>query len=155
MYKVLTIGGEDYKLEFSIEASLYHECIEKITSLMLSIDSGQTANDIKQMLSGICDVPNTSVTCFYAGLLEHHGTEEGDGRIPNFATAKKLAAKLLRDEDSEVDNWYDLLTLCIEQMREDGFFDLIGLSEMFGAEKKKKPKVPQDHQKKTVKVGAK
>ena len=30
MYKVLMIDGKEYKLEFSIEASLYNDCIEKI-----------------------------------------------------------------------------------------------------------------------------
>ena len=156
MYKVLTIDGEDYKLEFSIEASLYHECIEKITGIMFDIDAGQTTNDIKMLLSGVSDIPNTAVVCFYAGLLEHHGLDEGDKRVPNVSTAKRLAVKLLRDEDSDVSNWYDLFSLCVDQMGEDGFFDLIGLPSMLGTEKKKKsPKVPQDHQKKTVKVGEK
>lgn len=153
MYKIITINGEDYKLEFSIEASLYHECIEKITGVMFDIDSGQTTNDYKQLLSGMSDIPNTTVICFYAGLLEHHGTDEGDGKVPNLSTAKRLAKSLLRDENSEVDNFYDLFSICIDQMGEDGFFDLIGLPSMLGVEKKKEPKKPQDHKKKVTKVG--
>ena len=27
MYKILTIGGEDYKLEYTIEAALYSDCV--------------------------------------------------------------------------------------------------------------------------------
>lgn len=154
MYKVLTIDGYDYKLEFSIEASLYHECIEKITGLMFDIDSGQNTNDLKKVLSGVTDIPNTAVLCFHAGLLEHHGVDSGDGKVPNIATAKRLIASLLRDENSGIDNWYDVFNICVEQMSEDGFFDLIGLREMLGAERKS-PKKPQDHKKKVTKVGEK
>lgn len=31
MYKVLNIGGQEYKLEYSIEASLYADCISNLT----------------------------------------------------------------------------------------------------------------------------
>ena len=154
MYKIITIDKKDYKLEFSIEASLYHECIEKITGLMFDIDSGQNSNDVKKLLAGVSDIPNTSVVCFYAGLLEHHGKEEGDGTVPDLSTAKRLAVKLIRDEESEVNNWYDLFSLCVEQMGDDGFFELIGLGDMLGKETRKKvPKTPQDHKKKVSKIG--
>lgn len=154
MYKIIKIGGEDYKLEFSIEASLYNDCIEKITNLMYSIDSGQNKRDVKQILSGISDIPNTAVICFYAGLMEHHGIE-GDGKVVNLLTAKRLAKQLLKDEESEVKNWYDIFRICLDQMSEDGFFDLIGMSDMLSAEPtepKKEPKKPQDHKRKQTKV---
>ena len=134
MYKVIRINGEDYKVEFSIEASLYNDCIEKITGLMFDVDAGQSTNNIKQALSGISDIPNTAVHCLYAGLLEHHGTESGDGKVPNLATAKRLAAALLKDENSEYSNWYDILTMCANQMGEDGFFELIGLTGLMTGE---------------------
>lgn len=130
MYKVITINGEDYKLEFAIEASLYKECIQSITELMYTIDSGQNTGDIKSILNGISDIPNTAINCFYAGLLEHHGTESGDGRVPNMTTAKELARAIIKDEQNEISNFYDLMTMCVEQMGEDGFFDLIGLGSL-------------------------
>ena len=34
MYKTLTIGGKDYKLEYTIEASLYGDCIEKLITFI-------------------------------------------------------------------------------------------------------------------------
>lgn len=151
MYKVLNIGGEEYKLEFSIEASLYNDCIEKVTSLMFEIDDSQSRRDVKKMLSGISDVPNTAVTCFYAGLLEHHGVD-GDGKVMNRSVAKRLVAQLLKDENSGLNNFYDIFTMCLDQMAEDGFFDLIGLSDMLKTEtRKKEPKKPQDHKKKSTK----
>ena len=147
MYKVINIDGVDYKLEFSIEASLYHDCIEQITNFMYTIDSAGNTNDLSGLISGISNLPMTAVTCFYAGLMEHHGVD-GDGLVTSIGIAKKLAASLIKSEDSEIKNWYDLFNLCIEQMGEDGFFDLIGLTEMTSTEKKA-PKVPQDHKRKT------
>ena len=148
MYRIIKIDGEDYKLEFSVEASLYSDCVQKITNIMVDVYSGREDADIKQILAGFSDIPSTAVTCFFAGLLEHHGAE-ADGRVPNFKTAKGLAVKLIRDDESGINNWYDLFTLCVEQMGEDGFFDLIGLGEMLGTEKKRPMPVPQDHKKRT------
>lgn len=148
MYKVLSIGGEDYKFEFSIEASLYSDCVQKITDIMVDVNSGESNADIKKVLSAFADVPSAAVTCFFAGLLEHHGSE-ADGKVPNFKTAKKLAVQLIRDENSGVKNWYDLFTLCTEQMAEDGFFELIGLNDMLQIETEPTPTViPQDHKRK-------
>ena len=135
-------------MEFSVEASLYSDCVQKITNIMVDVYSGREDADIKQILAGFSDIPSTAVTCFFAGLLEHHGAE-ADGRVPNFKTAKSLAVKLIRDDESGINNWYDLFTLCVEQMGEDGFFDLIGLGEMLGTEKKRPMPVPQDHKRKT------
>ena len=42
------------------------------------------------------------------------------------------------------------MELLLEDMGNDGFFELIGLDKMFQTEEKKKaPKTPQDHKKKT------
>lgn len=147
MYKLLKIGGEEYKFEFSIEASLYNNCIEKITTLMLNVDNGQTNNDIKSLLTSVSDIPQTAIECFYAGLLEHHGMD-GDKRVPNVRTAKLLIREMFQDDESECHNWNDVLELCTTQMREDGFFALIGLS----TESKRQPKVPQDHKRKQTKI---
>lgn len=130
MYKVITINGEDYKLEFAIEASLYKECIQSITELIYRIDAGQNTRDIEQVLAGISDIPTTAINCFYAGLMEHHGVEVGDGKVPNLRAAKELARAIIKDEQSEISNFYDLMTMCVEQMGEDGFFDLIGLGSL-------------------------
>ena len=138
MYKVLKIGSEDYKFEFSIEASLYGDCIEKITGLMINVELGQDEDSRRYLVSGLADIPSTAATCFYAGLLEHHGKEEGDGKVPNLSAAKRLAVALLKDENSEYENWYDILNLCMEQMSEDGFFGLVGLGDLLGAQTPKK-----------------
>lgn len=145
MYKLLNIDGEEYKLEFSIEASLRNECIEKITGMMASLASADDRNELKETLKGLSNIPNVALECFYSGLLEHHGYS-GDGRVRKINDAKALVVSLFRDEESGISNWNDVLTLCVEQMSEDGFFELIGLVD----NKKKAPKQPQDHKKKAT-----
>ena len=34
MYKILEIGGKEYKLEYTIEASLYDECVERLIKFL-------------------------------------------------------------------------------------------------------------------------
>lgn len=149
MYKILNIGGEEYKLEFSIEASLRSECIEKITEIMVVMSSvnEDSAENRGDVLKGLSNIPNTALECFYSGLLEHHGYD-GDGRVKSINDAKRLVITLFSDADeSGYKNWNDILALCVDQMAEDGFFELIGL-----VDKPKEPKSPQDHKRKVRKV---
>lgn len=146
MYKILNIGGDEYKLEFSIEASLRNECIEKITEIMMLLSAADNNGDVKDVLKGLSNIPGTALECFYSGLLEHHGSN-GDGTVKNIGDAKRLVVSMIRDEESEYNNWNDIMTLCVNQMAEDGFFELVGL-----VDKKKEPKTPQDHKRKVRKV---
>lgn len=139
MYKTLTINGTDYKLEYSIEASLYRDCIDKVSGMLFNVVSGQASKEMQPIISAMSDIPTTAITVFYAGLLEHHGVD-GDNSVPNIGTAKKLAVSILRDNDNDVKNWYDLLVICMDQMGEDGFFDLVGLSEILNTEESPVPK---------------
>lgn len=149
MYRIIKIGGKDYKLEYSIEASLYSECAEKITELMVKIEE---SGDIKHVLSGISNIPQTTLTVFYAGLMEHHGNHsEGDGTVPDIQSAKRLIAQYIREHSGDdTGNFFGVMNICVEQMGEDGFFDLIGLSSMSAKaeEEKQLPKIPQDHRSK-------
>lgn len=151
MYKVLNIGGQDYKLEYSIEASLYAECVASLTSLMSDIETAGDENDVKKALVGISNIPQTALTMFYAGLMEAHGTHsDGDGKVPDIQTAKRLVALYIKEhKEDETGNFYGIMQMCIEQMGEDGFFDLIGMTAMANtvAKPKKPKKLPQDHKK--------
>ena len=146
MYKVLPIDGKDWKIEYSIEASLYGECTEKLIEFMQTIAGGAdelpenatseqiTAarkNFIKEKISGICDITNTALTMFYAGLLEHHGPE-GDRSVMSKKDAKQLVRKYFAEHvDDGTGNFYDLLQLLMEQMGEDGFFKMTGVEKIF------------------------
>lgn len=150
MYKVLNIGGQDYKLEYSIEASLYADCVSSLMGFMTDIEMAGNENDIKKVLTGVSNVPQTTLTMFYAGLMEAHGTHsDGDGKVPDIQTAKRLISQYIKEHsEDETGNFYGIMQMCIEQMGEDGFFKLAGLEPMMAAmtsQTKKQPKVPQDH----------
>ena len=147
MYKIITIDGKDYKMEYSIEASLYSDCAESIITLM----DGMSANkETSEVVHNVLNIPDVALTLFYAGLIEHHGTD-GDGSVESKADAKRLIRKYLAEhKDEDGADFWGILNMCIDQMAEDGFFKLIGLETMLNSPKKK-PKVPTDHIKATKK----
>ena len=132
MYKVLRIGGRDYKMEYSIEASLYADCTASLTGLMTEIQIAGNNKDIKKVISEISNIPQTALTIFYAGLMEHHGLHpDGDGTVPDIQTAKRLIAQYLKEHsEDDTGNFYSIMQMCIEQMGKDGFFKLTGLEGM-------------------------
>lgn len=142
----IKIGNKEYKLEYTIEASLFNECTEKVTNFMMNIGAAEDNNDLKAVLSSMADIPQTALTLFYAGLLEHHG-EDGDGTVLSKSDAKKLIKQYISEHsDDETGNFYGVMGMLIEQMGNDGFFGLIGLDKMFAPSKEVKK--PQDHKKK-------
>lgn len=132
MYKLIKIGGHDYKMEYSIEASLYADCTSSLTGLMTEIQIAGENKDIKKVISEISNIPQTALTIFYAGLMEHHGLHpDGDGTVPDIQTAKRLIAQYLKEHsEDETGNFFGIMQICIEQMGEDGFFKLTGLEGM-------------------------
>lgn len=150
MSKVINIGNVDYTFEFTMEASLYNECTERITGLMLAIEDAEDRKDIKAILTGISDIPQVALTMFYAGLLEHHGVD-GDNTITTKSDAKQLIKQFITEhKDDDLGSFYGIMNEMIAIMGDDGFFDLIGLTKMFQAEQKQVKK-PQDHKKKVTK----
>jgi len=158
MYKVITIGGEDYRLEYTIEASLYSDAVEKLVNLIgrtaavqQSAEGGtpmQAEAAVEGMISQLSDIAGTALTLFYAGLLEYHGPE-GDQTVKSLKDAKRLARTWMTEQDEGNGTWYDLLTLCINQMGEDGFFKMIGLEKALTPAAAPRPvKTPQDHKRK-------
>lgn len=156
MYKILKIGDKEYKLEYSIEASLYNDCVKSVMNTLVSI-SGGTNRDISETISGMSDIPKTTIIVFYAGLIQYHGNHpDGDGSVPDLTTAKRLVAQCLSEhKEDECGNFYGIFNMCLMQMEEDGFFELTGLAEFIneinGTRKSRKtPKKPTDHQKKAT-----
>lgn len=148
MCKIININKKDYKLEYSLEASLYPESTEKLLEF-ISLDAENDKNKIKSIIKGMSNVPQTTLHMFYAGLLEHHGTgSDGDGTVTSIEDAKTLLKQYISENKT---SFYTVMEMIIEQMGEDGFLDLIGLNDMIQTEEeepKKTPKVPQDHLKK-------
>ena len=166
MYKVLTIGGRDYKLEYTIEASLYEDCIDSLMGFFGrfgEIMSGANIPDnlseeeqdrmtekyVKKSITGISNIPATAVTLFHAGLLEYHGPN-GDNSIRSKQDTKELVKQYFKDHAEDgTDNFYDLLLICVNQMGEDGFFKRTGLEKMIQSQQVKTRTIStQDHQRK-------
>lgn len=148
--RVLKIGKEEYTFKFDIEASLYSECTEKVTSILFAM-AGEEGKDAKKaFLSSLSDIPQVALHMFHAGLLEHHGV--------TLSESKKLIAQYIREHrEDETGSFYGVMNMLLEDMDADGFFSLIGLDKMLQkvtdqVGKVKAPKVPQDHKKKTTKV---
>lgn len=149
MYKVLPIGGKEYKLEYTIEAALYDDCVTSIMEFFAKAfgmenqefdsdtDSKEKAsaisrNAIKNGIAGISNMPSLTITMLYAGLLEHHGTgKNGDRSIISKEDVKELVKDYFSEHSEDgTDTFYDLFQLCIEQMGEDGFFKRVGLEKI-------------------------
>ena len=148
--KRLKIGNKEYKIEFTIEASLYNECTTRTLNIMQAMSLVDDANEnVAELIERMADVPMTALTLFYAGLLEYHSHE-----VQSIDDAKALFKELVKsgayDEETDTDltTWYGLLNYLIFIMDEDGFFKQIGLVQ----EGEKPKKVPQDHKKKATKT---
>ena len=131
--KRITIDKKEYKFEFTIEASLYDDCTKSIMDLFVTggmVSNAAENNDIdgakEYFINSIADIPKIALTLFYAGLLEHHGSE-GDGSIKSISDAKRLFAKYHEETGK---SYRDVLGEMMEQMAEDNFFDLIGLNQV-------------------------
>lgn len=123
----LRIDNKNYKLEYSIEASLCGDCTEAVSNFMGNFAEAQGKKDVKKMLSGITNIPQSVLPMFYAGLLEHHG-EDGDRTVTSLNDAKTLLKKYFKENKEE--NFYSLMQKLVEQMGNDGFFKQIGLEQI-------------------------
>lgn len=149
----IKIGNKNYKLEYTIEAALYKDCAETVINFMSNVANAENKNEIKEVLSATIDVPNTCMTCFYAGLLENHGEE-----ITSLSDAKQLIKAWFKEnQDNEKGNFYGLFMDLLEIMGEDGFFKQLGLTQLVNEaeEATENAKIPQDHKKKQTKVSKK
>ncbi|WP_024295055.1 hypothetical protein [Lacrimispora indolis] len=161
--RILTIGGKDYKVEFSFEAAEYKDCVDsifKVISGSYIMKNGPTDENEKisvatAILNGtsdmVSDIPKIAVTALYAGLLENNPVE-------NEQAAKALFKQFVKEnpDDECASFWgmYDFLRDCME---EDGFFKLTGMdkviaqmSEAAEEQKSKSGKIPQDHKRKST-----
>lgn len=161
--KILTIGGKDYKVEFSFEAAEYKDCVDRVFKIVSGSylmkngpsEDGEKVSMATAIMDGtsdmVSDIPKIAVTTLYAGLLENNPVE-------NEQAARALFKQFVKEnpEDDRASFWgmYDFLRDCME---EDGFFKLTGmdkvidkLNEAAEEQKSKSGKIPQDHKKKST-----
>lgn len=144
--KIITINAKEYTLEYTMEASLYKEGIEELTRYMMKMDPS-TLESPESIVSSIADLPHTVLTMFYAGLLEYHSDE-----IKTEKHAKNLLKEYFAEhKEDETGNFYGMMGIIFDCMRDDGFFNQLGLTQMLATEEapnEKVAKMPQDHKKK-------
>lgn len=151
----LTINGKEYTLEYTIEASLYSECTEKITSLLSSVATSASDEDLNGLLKNMSNIPQTTLTMFYAGLLENHSDE-----VESINDAKALIKQLMKEnkEDENLSNFYGIMQKIVDCMEDDGFFEQTGLTKLLNmsqTEEEKVVPIQKSTQKKTTKAGNK
>lgn len=127
MYRVIKIDGKDYKIEFAVEAALYDGCVAATMELIGGVAIAASEREIKGIIKGMANIPQTALTLFYGGLMEHHG-ESGDGTILSGTDAKHLIIQYFKERPK--DSFYDVMNMMMEQMEEDGFFERVGLEQM-------------------------
>lgn len=143
--KALQIGDEIKKIEYSFEASLDKEFTRLLTDLLF--DVVKTKN-VAELTDSIVTTPDTVLTMFHAGLLEHHG-QCGDGTVKSKEDAKKLLKAYLTDKTGEEQHtYYSMMSILLGQVAEDKFLDLLGVPMMFSPVKPEKKTTA----KKTAKV---
>lgn len=141
MYKTIKVDGNDYKLQYSVEAAMYDECTAKVITLMTAIgDEKEDEENLKSKIKEISSIPNLAVSMFYAALLQHHGTEAGDGTVRSISGAKNILARYILENDSD---FFSVVNMLLEQMGEDGFFKLIGLEKMMQSEEEQKKEMTE------------
>lgn len=127
--KRITIDNKEYIFEFTIEASLYDDCTKSVMDLFVKggmVSGAATDADLdgarEYLLETIANLPQKALTLFYAGLLEHHGSE-----IRSKEDAKKLLATYLKENKK---SFRDVLGDMMGIMGDDNFFDLTGLNQI-------------------------
>lgn len=121
--RTIKIGKDEYIFKYDIEASLYSECTEKITSIMVGLSDVKGDEAKRNFIRAISDIPQTALHMFHAGLLENHNVTLSD--------SKRLIAQYIKDHrEDETGSFYGVMEMLIEDMEKDGFFSLIGLDKM-------------------------
>ena len=95
----------------------------------------------------VADIPHIVKISFYSGLLENHDLSENDAYL--------LMKQYMKENKISYRKLFEDIKTCME---DDGFFDLSGLTEMMEEMnsnvetqvKKRTPKTPQDHKKKST-----
>lgn len=164
--KILKIGGEEYKIEYSFEAAEYKNCVDKAFKVVSGgymakhgqFNENNKVTGLGVLVDGtadmISDLPIIIPSFLYAGLLENNPVDDEKA-------AKILFRQFVKENpDDERASYYGMYNFLRNCMEEDGFFKLTGLEKMIaemnaaaeGQMKEevaqKSVKVPTDHKKK-------
>lgn len=162
--KNINIDGKEYTLEYTIGASLYDECVVSVMKLLSSYAyaesdelKGNTKAIVDEQLTIMGGIPKVALNCFYAGLLEHHGTgeyagENSDGSVSSIVVARGLIGKYLKEskENGTGGTFMDVFNMCVECMGDDDFLTLIGVDDMISTMTPQKKSTKRGRPKKEI-----
>lgn len=147
----MEINGKNYRLEYTVEAALCDECVERTMNLFMELGEAENEKDVKKVVSAMTDIPRTALYLFYGGLLENHSDE-----IKGVGDAKKLISIYFKEnKDKDDANFYGLLEMCLTQMKEDGFFNQIGLGQALNQTEEMTQPTSMNRQQRRAKASAK
>jgi len=150
--KTLKIGGKNYTLEYCFEAVANEDCVEKVIKLFDGMSKAGNKEEVTETVKQIVGLPTTTISMFYAGLIENHG-QDGDGTVLGSDEARKLLKLYFKEnKDANDGNFYGMMQTILDCMGDDGFFKQIGLDF---EEEKNQPKTPTDHKPKATKASKK
>lgn len=172
--RTLTIGGNDYKIEYSFEAAEYKDCVDKAFKILsggylmrrngIPDDDSPVAERKREMAAAfvdgtgdmLSDIPKIAVTFLYGGLLENNP-------VASEAEAKELFKQFVKENpNDERASFFGMYAFLRDCMEEDGFFKLTGLEKMIaemnaategheeGENKPKPVKAPADRRRKST-----
>ena len=160
--KILTIGGKDYKVEYSFEAAEYKDCVDKafkVVSGSYMVRRGNFDKDDKRammemVIDGtadmVSDLPSVVPSFLYAGLIENN-------KIVDEREAKALFKQFIKENpDDDRASFYGMFDYLKQCMEEDGFFKLTGLDKLVekmnqeAEPQSKSVKIPQDRKRKST-----
>lgn len=128
--KKITIANEEYTLEYTIKAAYDSEMVEKTilmqTGAYLYEDAQNGALSMaKGSAKALAMVPELCSLYFKAGLAEHHNKNavDSDKLMFTYMQENKLTFTALYKELQDI-------------LMADGFFDLIGLTEIIAEQNK-------------------
>jgi hypothetical protein len=152
----IKVNDKEYKLEYTFRAAEDKSTVQNMFNvlsgsyLIKQVNNAKTENDVAMaMINGtserVADIPSIVKNAFYSGLLENHEeiTKE---------EAYEIMKAYMKENKINFRKLFDDIKTCME---DDGFFELSGLIAMLETmnqteEKKKAPKTPQDHKKKST-----
>lgn len=133
------INGREYAFEYTIEASMYEDFVDRVTTwckdMMLINENKMTPAEKGGafMKTQVTQVPKLALIGFYAGLMEHEHV--------SYEEAKELYKTYLREYNKTP---LQVILEFMEMAGEDNFFTLIGLDM--------DPILPQKKQAKSKKI---
>lgn len=140
----LEIEGKIYEIEYSFAAATCDDCINELYNYIGGTIDGALRQQSGAVFKTMAGTPNLVIALFYAGLLEHNPVENKG------AAAKLLKQYFADNKGKENANFGGMFKAIMQQLEDDAFLDLIGLSgateEISKAmQEKKLSKKPTDH----------